>query len=225
MKSSRAIALLSGGLDSVVSAWLARAHHDVICAVTCDYGQRAAVRENESAAFFCTQWDIPHRMIALPWLGDCTHTSLVNRGAALPRFEKNPHALDEPTRTRDSAAAVWVPNRNGVFIHVAAALAESMSAQYVVTGFNVEEAATFSDNSAEFVQRTNAALALSTRNQVQVVSYTQTMTKTDMMRVAQEHAVQITHCWPCYEGGAHWCRACESCARFLRAAAQAGVTL
>ena len=61
---------------------------------------------------------------------------------------------------------MWVPNRNGVFIAIAAAFAESLGADLVVTGFNAEEAATFPDNSAAFAAAATESLRFSTANGV-----------------------------------------------------------
>lgn len=210
--------LLSGGLDSLVSCAIAREEHTIIAAVTCDYGQRAAKREIAAAAALCRQWSVPHQIIALPWLASWTPTALVDRAATVPRFRTDaPASLDEPETTAASAAAVWVPNRNGLFVNIAAALAESRGASLIVTGFNAEEAATFPDNSATFVERMNACLQYSTLRNPRLVSFTQAMTKAQILAHALAHDLPLVHCWPCYEGGAKWCGTCESCARFRRA--------
>lgn len=210
----------------MVNAVLARERHGSIHAMTFDYGQRAAAREIAAAKQFCDRWHFHHTVIALPWLQQWTRTALVNPAAALPTFTPTDQALNDWQRAHASASAVWVPNRNGVFIQIAAALAESVRAEWIVTGFNAEEATTFPDNTAEFVARTNAALALSTLSVPQVVSYTQAMTKAEIVQCACVRDVPLRWCWPCYEGGETWCGQCESCARFQRAlATTAGVTV
>lgn len=210
-----AIGLLSGGLDSVVSMGLARREHRIVLALTFDYGQRARAREAAAAAWFCRRWEIPHEVIPLPWLGAMTTTALVNRTPALPQYDAG--GLTDRRRQSASAAAVWVPNRNGLFVNIAAAYAEARGAEWIVTGFNTEEAATFPDNSAAFVERVNAALAYATRTHPTVVSYTQQMTKGEIVRRARALEIPLDHCWPCYEGGETVCGTCESCVRFQRA--------
>ncbi|MBI4237656.1 MAG: 7-cyano-7-deazaguanine synthase QueC [Deltaproteobacteria bacterium] len=212
---SQAVTLLSGGLDSVVSTALAHAQHGVALALTFDYGQRAAAREISSAARFCGHWKIPHTVLQLPWLGDITHTALVQRDQALPTYDSA--ALNDLAGQHRSASAVWVPNRNGVFLNIAAAYAETHELDWIVTGFNAEEAVTFSDNSAAFVEQTTAAFQLSTRTHPRVVSYTQAMQKSEIAATARRLEIPLDWCWPCYEGGAQWCGRCESCARFQRA--------
>lgn len=217
MTPSRAILLLSGGLDSLVSSAMARERHAITCALTFDYGQRAGAREIEAARALCDAWEIPHRVIVLPWLSDLTKTALVNPEGTLPRFDNALDTLDDPETSEASAKAVWVPNRNGVFLNIAAAFAESTASQWIVTGFNAEEAATFPDNSAAYVERANAYLELSTLATPQLVSYTQTMTKAEILEYAVRHELPLASCWPCYEGGEKWCGTCESCSRLRRA--------
>jgi 7-cyano-7-deazaguanine synthase len=148
-------------------------------------------------------------VLKLPWL---TGGALTNRSKRLPSPD-----LDRASDTKKSAAAVWVPNRNGVFIAAAAAMAERLGATRIVVGFNREEAATFADNSAGFLRAANRALRYSTRNGVRVESPTLGWDKRRIVREARRRRIALDGLWPCYEGGRAWCRRCESCLRSLRA--------
>jgi 7-cyano-7-deazaguanine synthase len=203
----KGVAILSGGLDSTVSLAVAVRRMDVVLALTFDYGQRAARREREAAARISRHYRRPHRVIAVPWLAGLTRTALVNRAARLPKNEMSVR----------SAKAVWVPNRNGVFIEIAAAHAESLGARRLITGFNREEAVTFPDNSPAYVEAVNRALGYSTANGVQVVSFTGALDKRAIVRLGRRLGAPLEWIWPCYEGGRRWCGSCESCLRSLRA--------
>ena len=212
MKPS-ALALLSGGLDSLVATALALRERPVALALTFDYGQRAARREIDAAAGFSASRGIPHEVIALPWLESATATALVDRGTPLPACAPAELARDGTARAR----AVWVPNRNGLFVAIAAAIAEARGIGTIVAGFNAEEAATFPDNSIAFVECANAALAHSTRSGVALVSPTIAMTKEEIARSFVELGLDAVHLWSCYDGGQRHCGSCESCARAERA--------
>jgi 7-cyano-7-deazaguanine synthase len=214
------IVLLSGGLDSTVCFHLTAQADEARLALTFDYGQRAAQREIAAARAMCRRAGVEHRVIELPWLREITETALVNISARLP--EPTVELLDEAQAAVQTAADVWVPNRNGVFINVAAAFAETRECEDIVCGFNIEEAATFPDNSAEFVGRINAALAVSTLSEVRVVSPTQDMTKPDIVRLGRRIAAPLDLIWSCYEGGDQHCYRCESCLRLKRALEEAG---
>lgn len=203
----KAVALLSGGLDSTV-AFAIRAR-DTVLALTVDYGQRAARREVDSARRTAARYKVPHAVLNLPWLSG---GALTSRSKRLP----SPN-LDRASETKRSAAAVWVPNRNGVLIAAAAAMAERLGATRIVVGFNREEAATFADNSARFLRAANRALRYSTRNGVRVESPTLAWDKRRIVREARRRRIALDGLWPCYEGGRAWCRRCESCLRSLRA--------
>ena len=203
----KGVAILSGGLDSTVSLAAATRKMEVVLALTFDYGQRAAKRERAASARIAKHYGIPHRVIAIAWLAEITGSALVNRKARIPRNEMSER----------SAKAVWVPNRNGIFIEIAAAHAESLGANRLITGFNKEEAATFPDNSAAYVGAINRALSYSTANGVKVVSYTGALDKKKIVALGRRLDAPLQHIWPCYEGGRTWCGECESCLRSLRA--------
>jgi len=215
-----AIVLLSGGLDSAVNLKRAQEELEVAVALTFDYGQRAARREAAAAALMCRELELSHRLIELPWLADICESALVNEETPLPTVRSS--QLDEPRVTAgETAEAVWVPNRNGVFVNIAGAFADSLKAETIVAGFNAEEAATFPDNSAEFAAAATAALSLSTRQQPRVMSYTQDLTKAEIVRLGREIGAPIDSIWSCYCGGRQECWECESCARLERALREA----
>ena len=217
----RAICLLSGGLDSTVALALARERGPVVLALTIDYGQRAAPREVERAGRIAAHYSVQHRVVELPFFRTLPAGALLDPAAPLPRPDRA--ALDRGGAPLvESAARVWVPNRNGVFLEVAAAVAEALGAGRVVVGFNREEGATFPDNTAEYAAAMNQALRFSTRGAVSIEAPTAALDKVEIVRAGLARGAPLELVWPCYEGGASPCGACESCQRFLRAADRAG---
>ncbi|MCL6638357.1 MAG: 7-cyano-7-deazaguanine synthase QueC [Firmicutes bacterium] len=217
----RCVVLLSGGLDSTVSLARALTESEVALTLTFHYGQRAAAKEIEAAGNLASFYRLPHRVVELPFLQEITKTALVSKKEELPEPEER--ELDDLPAATATAASVWVPNRNGLFINIAASFAEALGCERVVTGFNREEAATFPDNSAEFIRVASAALSFSTMNRVKVVSYTQNLDKAAIIRLGMSLSVPFQYVWSCYRGGSSMCGRCESCRRFLRAAAAAGL--
>lgn len=209
------IVLLSGGLDSAVSLAQALREGEVKLCLTFDYGQRAATREAAASSALAGHYSLDHRVIELPFLRSITSTSLVNRNEDVP--EPGEGDLDSCEKSAESAKAVWVPNRNGIFINIAAGFAESMGAGQVVTGFNAEEAKTFPDNSAAYLQAASQALFYSTLSGVRVLSYTMMLDKAGIVKLGRRLGVPLGIVWPCYFGGEELCGRCESCKRYLRA--------
>jgi 7-cyano-7-deazaguanine synthase len=214
----KAIALLSGGLDSVVATWLAAREMDLALAITCDYGQRAAEREIWAASQVATALAVPHQVIPLPWLKAVAGDALTDSGKALPRLRAD--QLDSAAAA-DSAAAVWVPNRNGLLINIAGVYADALGCEAIIVGFNAEEGVTFPDNTPAFAEAIEGSLSFSTRAGCRIVSPTMTMNKVAIVRAGREAGAPLDLCWSCYEAGPAQCGVCESCLRSRRAFAEA----
>lgn len=216
----KVVALLSAGLDSSVATWLARHTHDIVLALTFDYGQVAARREVERASRLARHMGIPHQTLALPWIRRFRGAgALLNQGT-IP----TPRDLNNAEQARATAKAVWVPNRNGVMIEIAAGFAEDLGADAVLVGFNREEAATFSDNSVDYLKAVTEALAFSTSNQVRVVSPTAQWDKSEIVSRAKASDFPFEFLWSCYRNGAEMCGSCESCQRLNRALGAHGIS-
>ncbi|MBI4412192.1 MAG: 7-cyano-7-deazaguanine synthase QueC [Deltaproteobacteria bacterium] len=219
MRSS-SIVLLSGGLDSLASLHWARGESDLVMAVTFNYGQRSAEKEIDSAKKICRHYDVHHQVLDLPWFASMKASALIDTQETLP--ELRPEDLDKKGVTEKSAKAVWVPNRNGVFINAAASLAENQMVNWIVAGFNKEEARTFPDNSEEFVEAANRFLKFSTNGAVMLKAPMMAKTKKEIVLWALGEKVDFSPLWSCYRGGEKMCGVCESCARCRRALKQAG---
>ena len=209
--SGTAVVLLSGGLDSTAAVALAP---DTGCepaaALFFDYGQHAARKEELAASGIARFYDIPFERIELPWIARFSKSALLAGAGEPPRWS--------PDRLEDtSPRAVWVENRNGIFINIAAFYAAGQGKDVVVVGFNREEAAAFPDNSGEYVDRVNRALSLSVGRGVRVVAPTLGMTKREIAERSLSLDIPWELLWSCYGGGDLQCGACESCLRLKRA--------
>ena len=134
--SNNAVILLSGGLDSLVSLGLVRDEYDEMLALTFNYGQKSFNNESEASEKICNYYGIKREVITLDWLKKITNTALV-------ADKEIPANIEDYTK---SMKAVWVPNRNGLFLNIAACYADSYGYRDIIIGANKEEAATFSDN-------------------------------------------------------------------------------
>lgn len=212
---NRSVILLSSGLDSTVNFYVALKESDVQLALTFNYGQKAAQKEIERSKEIAELNKIKHVVIDLPWMKDLGTSSLTKDTAKLPLGPNI--SIDDQKVSEKTAKAVWVPNRNGVFLNIAAAYAESLKAEMVVPGFNIEEARTFPDNSFDFIRATRKAFSYSTAIQVDVQCFTINMSKNDIVKLGQSFQVPFERMWVCYQNHDNWCGQCESCKRALRA--------
>ena len=211
----RAIVLLSGGLDSTVALACAVRDYDVGKVLFFNYGQKAAVMEQEAAERIAAYFGLDLSVIPLPFFTQiCTKPAIMGQpnGAG---SDSTTAAQSWPT----DAASVWVPNRNAVFISIAASFAEALRDEVVVVGFNAEEAREFPDNTAEFVQRANRMLGYSTLTGVSVVAPLAELNKTEILRLGLQLDAPLQDIYPCYAGGEQLCGRCRSCLRLKRAMA------
>ena len=128
--TKKAVVLLSGGLDSLVS--LANAISQGIkveLALIFNYGQKAFVNELNSARKICEFYNVPLKVIQLDWLKDITNTALVS-DSDVPNVNKE--VLDDITHTTITMKSVWVPNRNGLFVNIAASFCDSFGYDFIL---------------------------------------------------------------------------------------------
>jgi 7-cyano-7-deazaguanine synthase len=209
----RFIVLLSGGLDSVVNFKCAADRGTIERAVTFDYGQAASDNEKRAAAECAARFGVRHEVLDLTWYGGLLPGAISGTREALAR---GPDRLD---RREEMLREAWVPNRNGVFVNIGAALAEASGADAVVVGLNREEAEVFPDNSEAFMKSATAALKISTLCEVEVVSFTVGLSKREIVRLGIDSGAPLGLVYSCYRRSSdqRMCGSCQSCVR-LKAA-------
>lgn len=206
---NKSIILLSGGLDSLVSLDYTKKHtnYEIVLALTFDYGQKSVLAEIDASKKICEYYNIEHRIIKLDWLKEITHTSLVSENE-IPKsgFE-----------TKESSANVWVPNRNALFLNIAASFCDSYNYKYIIYGANKEEANTFPDNTENFREQISKLFKSSTLVQPQVVAPLINYNKDDIVKIAVENSIPLDLVRSCYNSGEKHCGECESCYYLKRA--------
>lgn len=214
--NSQSVILLSSGLDSTVNFYVALKKTEIKLAITFNYGQQAATKEIERSKELCDLNRIKHVVVELPWLKDLGQSALTKpKTTALPLGKSV--SIDNAQVSEKTAKSVWVPNRNGVFLNIAAAYAESIKANMVIPGFNAEEAVTFPDNSYDYVRAVRKAFVFSTANHVDVQCFTINKTKNEIVKLGHSMEIPFSRMWVCYQNGENWCGQCESCQRAIRA--------
>ena len=206
---NRAVILMSGGLDSLVALGYSRNQTDynVELALTFDYGQKSASAEIEASRKICEFYNVEHKVIKLDWLKEITKTSLVNE-IEIP---------DNQFETKKSAEMVWVPNRNAVFLNIAASFCDSFGYNYILYGANKDESKTFPDNTEEFRSQISKTFESSTLVKPKVVAPLINYTKSDIVRIAVEGSMPLDLVMSCYNSIDKHCGKCESCYHLKKA--------
>ncbi len=207
----KAVVLLSGGLDSAVALAEALLNYHVVRVLVVDYGQRAFEPEVKASRGFIDYYDLSCEVVSLPWLKALLPKSLL-------RDDLEAQKREDEVRDVDS---VWVPNRNGVLLNMAAAFAEAQGADVVIYGANEEEGRRFPDNTPAYRERLNDCFALSTLNQVRVETPVGHLNKREIMERGLELGVPLSLIWSCYGSGPIHCGECPSCLLLRKALKEA----
>ena len=200
MVMTKSIILLSAGLDSLVALGSCKDKYGVDLALTFDYGQKAVKQEISASKKICEYYKIQHKVIVLDWLKEITRTSLVS----------NENVPSVNLGTKESASLVWVPNRNALFLNIAASFADSFNYDYILFGANKDEAETFPDNTESFRSKISDLFQISTLAKPKVVAPLINFTKNDIVKVAMESNIPLEFVRSCYIGDEKHCGECES---------------
>lgn len=205
----KSIILLSGGLDSFVSCALKKDYIDL--ALTFDYGQKSAKKEVQASKCICDFYGIKHKVIELDLLREITKTALVSD------LEVPVADLEDENTCDKTANSVWVPNRNGLFLNIAAAYCDSFGYKEIIIGANKEEAKTFPDNTQDFIDRINKTFEFSTKEKPVVLAPLINLDKNGIVELALKSNIPLKMVQSCYNDSFKHCGKCESCMRFKRA--------
>lgn len=210
-----AIVLLSGGLDSTVALADILTRMPVLCALTMNYGQRAFPNELKATKAIAAHYGVSHRLIDLPWLAELLPQALT------PGSVLQAQGVQEKKAVTDAELfdvnRVWVPNRNGLFLNIAASFAEAFKADTIVFGANAEEGVDFPDNTPAFRDKLSEVFAFSTLTGVQVETPVGHLDKAGIIQRGIALKVPFELIWSCYEETDVQCGQCPSCIRVVQA--------
>ncbi len=211
---NKAIVLLSGGLDSVVSLAVIKEKCSEIIGITFNYGQKSYLAEKRAAEKVSKYYGIEDKIIDLDWLSIISTSSLTTKDT-IPYISKD--NLDNKLIAQNTAKSVWVPNRNGLFVNIAACFAEAYNFDTIIIGANKEEGATFKDNTIEFINAINTSLENSVNSKIELEAPLINMTKEEIVNIAIQRNVPLELIHSCYISEEKHCGFCESCQRLKRA--------
>ena len=210
---SRAVVLLSGGMDSCVCAALAARDHDA-AALHISYGQRTENRERDSFERICDRLKIDDRLTvrndALRMIG----------GSALTdsRIE-----VPESIEVGREIPVTYVPFRNAHFLAVAVSWAEVLGASKVFIGAVEQDSSGYPDCRPAYYHAFNQVVKTGTKEgSIEVVTPLIAMRKSEIVRRGVELGAPFDLTWSCYSREDRACGVCDSCVLRLRAFHEAG---
>lgn len=194
-KHESGVVLLSGGLDSAVCLSIAAQECKRIFPLAFEYGQKTCAREMECARALADYYHTEIlRVVRLDFLGQIT-------GAALCQPDQ------EVTRNNE-----YVPFRNGIFLAIATALAETVGAEVIYIGSTGGDRIC-NDNSQQFRDAFETAVAEGTNTQrtIHVSAPLGTLEKVDIVRTGLALGTPLEHTWSCHNNIDTACGQCSNC--------------
>ncbi len=194
----KGIILLSGGLDSLVSLDIAKKQCNIELALTFNYGQKAYADEKQACEDISKFYGVKHEIIEIPFLKKISANALT----------------DDDNKDFDNLESVWIPNRNGLFLNIAACFCDKFNYDYIIFGANKEESRDFSDNSKEYVEICQNFFKYSTRKHPVVLAPCLKLDKTEIINYAINNSLPLNLIKSCYKnstGNKKHCGKCMSC--------------
>ncbi|MGE4274773.1 MAG: 7-cyano-7-deazaguanine synthase QueC [Candidatus Methanomethylophilaceae archaeon] len=215
---SRAVALLSGGLDSTTVLAMALEAADSVTALSFVYGQRHG-RELDSARAVAAHYGVEHVVTTL---------DLGMFDSSLTRWDQDIPTERETGRMADEIPSTYVPARNLIMLSVAAGLCESIGADRIYIGANAVDYSGYPDCRPSFFQAFEEVLRQGTKSGVNgrpisVATPILSWSKAEIVREATRLQAPLHLTWSCYAGGEKACGRCDSCRLRLKGFQEAGV--
>ena len=214
--SSLAVCLVSGGMDSCVTAAIAHEENDELAFLHVTYGQRTAAREGRAFSELANHFGVTRRLVAsLEYLSEIGGSSLTN--IMIPVAEANLSSQEIPTS--------YVPFRNSHLLSIATSWAEVSAARRIYIGAVAEDSSGYPDCRPEFYDAFQRVIDGGTRPEtsIQIVTPVIYSRKSEIVRRGLELSAPLELTWSCYQAEDKACGHCDSCALRLRAFAEAGV--
>ena len=214
--SDRAIVLVSGGMDSCVTAAIANTENDELAFLHVSYGQRTEKRERQAFEALADHYGVDLRLvISLAHLAQIGGSSLTDLAIAVTPADLN-------SRTIPSS---YVPFRNSHLLAAAVSWAEVINANAIYIGAVAEDSSGYPDCRPEFYAAFQNVIDLGTKpdTNLQIRTPVIHLKKSHIVRTGLELGAPLALTWSCYQASDVACGNCDSCALRLRAFREAGV--
>jgi 7-cyano-7-deazaguanine synthase len=209
----KSVVLLSGGMDSVTAFYEVMCEHEVVAALSFDYGSKHNAREIPFAKLHAQRAGVTHRTIDLTFMNECFASDLLKSGGDIPDGH---YAEANMKRT-------VVPFRNGIMLAVACGFAESVEAEALAIAAHSGDHAIYPDCREPFMQGMASAMEEGTYARIRLMRPFIAMDKTAIARRGVELGIDFSETWSCYKGGEIHCGTCGTCVERREAFILAGI--
>ena len=200
-------------MDSVTALYWARQQHEVVGAVSFDYGSKHNEKEIAFAAWHCAQMQVKHDTVALPFVNDLFASDLLKSGGDIP----DGHYEEQSMRR------TVVPFRNGIMLAIACGIAESREADALVIAAHSGDHAIYPDCREPFMHSMATAMREGTYARIELLRPFVDKDKTAIAQLGHDLGIDFAQTWSCYKGGHIHCGTCGTCVERREAFLKAGL--
>jgi 7-cyano-7-deazaguanine synthase len=216
----KAVCLISGGLDSLVTSFIAKNRGYEIYALSFNYGQKHD-KEVKSAKKIAKSLDVKKHIIFNLDLS-------VFGGSSLFDKKQKPDLDNKLEDIGKSIPSTYVPARNTVFLSIALAYAETIDAESIFIGATATDYAGYPDCRPEYFKAFQSLFNLATKkgvkgSKIKIQTPVLNLSKAEIIQKGEELNVPFEKTWSCYLGGISACGRCDSCLLRLKGFKQAGL--
>src|SRR5215207_11120568 len=212
-----AVCLVSGGMDSCVTAAIANEENDELAFLHVSYGQRTEKRERESFEAIADHFAVKSRLVvSMEQLTKIGGSSLTDD--AIP--------VTTPDLSSSGIPSSYVPFRNAHLLATAVSWGEVIKATSIYIGAVAEDSSGYPDCRPEFYAAFQNVIDLGTRPETRIEIKTPViaMRKSQIVRTGLASGAPLHLTWSCYQQSELACGNCDSCALRLRAFREAGAS-
>jgi len=212
-----AVCLVSGGMDSCVTAAVANEEADELAFLHVSYGQRTELRERRAFEELAEHYKVKQRLVvSLEHLAQIGGSSLTDKD-----IEVTSAALGGP-----GIPTSYVPFRNAHLLSIATSWAEVIGGQTIYIGAVAEDSSGYPDCRPEFYEAFQQVITSGTKPETQIEIKTPVIAlkKSEIVELGQRLKAPFELTWSCYRNSEKACGDCDSCALRLRAFSTAGVS-
>jgi len=193
---NKAVILLSGGLDSAVVLYYAKAKGYKCRCLIFDYGQRHK-KEILQAQKIAKAAGCPYKILKInfPWKG----SALLDKKIKIPE------------RISGGIPATYVPGRNIIFLSFAISLAETLKAKAVFIGAHSQDYSGYPDCRPEFLGAFSRMAKAGTLGRYEILAPLLRKNKSQIIMMGKKLGVPFSLTWSCYRGAKFPCGKCDSC--------------
>lgn len=205
-----AVCLVSGGMDSLVTAAIAHTQHNELAFLHLNYGQRTEKRELLSFKRIAEHYEVKEtrqKIIDISFLKQIGGSSLTDDTIEVKKYKGDSEEIPDS----------YVPFRNTHIISMAVSWAEVVGAQKIYIGAVYEDSSGYPDCRPLYYEAMNKLIKVGTKNgDIEVITPVIYLKKDEIVKKALELKAPLHLSWSCYERNDVACGVCDSCALRLR---------